>query len=72
MADDLHIAIERVKEALGLTELKPKQVEAISAFVSGRDIFVSLPTGYGKSVIYGLLPKVFNLIKGNITSSSVK
>ena len=60
MADNLHTAIEMAKEALGLTELKPKQVEAISAFVSGKDVFISLPTGYGKSVTYGLLPKLFS------------
>ena len=30
-------------------------MEAIQAFVSGRDTFVSLPTRYGKSLIYGAL-----------------
>ena len=52
MADDLHTAIERAKEVLGLTELKSEQIEALSALVSGKDFFISLPTGYGKSVIY--------------------
>ena len=42
MADDLHTAIERAKETFGLTELKPKQVEVITAFVSGKHVFVSL------------------------------
>ena len=60
MADNLHTAIKMAKEALGLTELKPKQVEPISAFVSGKDVFISLPIGYGKSVMYGLLPKLFS------------
>ena len=27
---------------------RPAQTEVISAFVGGRDVFVSLPTGYGK------------------------
>ena len=44
--------------------LKDKQIEAISAFVQGHDTFVSLPTGYGKSMIYALLPSVFDKIKG--------
>ena len=35
--------------------LKEKQVEAIQSFLSGHDVFVSLPTGYGKSVIYAIL-----------------
>ena len=34
---------------LGFEKLKEKQVEAVKAFVGGSDVFVSLPTGYGKS-----------------------
>ena len=33
--------------------LKDKQVEAIDTFVNGSDVFVALPIGYGKSLIYG-------------------
>ena len=46
--------------------LKDKQQEAIAAFMSGNDIFVSLPTGYGKSLIYGLLPLTFDEFKGAV------
>ena len=28
-----------------------KQIESLVSFVSSRDIFISLPTGYGKSII---------------------
>ena len=38
--------------------LFPKQREAVEAFMSGRDVFISLPTGYGKSFCYGCLPIV--------------
>lgn len=44
-------------------QLKEKQLEAMATFVSGRDVFVSLPTGYGKLAIYALLPMVFDKIK---------
>ena len=44
--------------------LKEKQLEAIQMFCIGRDVFVSLPTGHGKSLIYGLLPLVYNSLKG--------
>ena len=47
-------------------KLKDKQVEAVCAFVEGKDTFVALPTGYGKSLIYGILPYVFDKLKGNL------
>ena len=41
--------------------LRDKQFEAIYQFYYGNDVFVSLPTGlYGKSIIYGILPLVFD------------
>ena len=57
--------ISSVARQFGLDQLKPKQIEVISAFVGGRDVFVSLPTGYGKSIIYAALPFVFDRIKGS-------
>ena len=47
-------------------ELKEKQREALLRFCLGRDVFVSLPTGYGKSMIFGLLPMVFNILNGKV------
>lgn len=49
---------------LGYDRLKEKQLEAIMSFVGGNDTFVSLPTGYGKSVIFAVLPLVFDRLKG--------
>ena len=57
-------AITKASEAMLLNPLKPKQLEAIRTFMSGRDTFVSLPTGYGKSVIYAILPLAFDLFLG--------
>ena len=39
----------------GLEKLKDRQMDAINSFLDGNDVFVSLPTGYGKSVIDGIL-----------------
>jgi len=36
--------------------LKTEQKEAVKAFVEGNDVFVSLPTGFGKSLCFALFP----------------
>ena len=39
-------------EELGFSELTPEQAVVVENFVRGRDVFVSLPTGSGKSLCY--------------------
>ena len=56
-------AVDKAAETLGKT-LKEKQREAVLEFISGKDVFVSLPTGYGKSLIYGILPLAFDNFRG--------
>ena len=46
---DLRAVICESGEKLGYKSLKDKQVEAVCSFTEGNDVFVSLPTGYGKS-----------------------
>ena len=46
---------------LGLDFQLKKQKEAIAAILSGKDVMIVLPTGYGKSLCYQCLPVVFNL-----------
>ena len=59
--------VARAAASLGYLSLKAEQERAILAFVSGRDVFVSLPTGYGKSF---LLPRVFDMMR-NVKNRSV-
>ena len=58
-------AVTEVTRKLSI-DLKEKQLEAILEFLSRKDVFVSLPTGYGKSLIYEILPLVFDILKGII------
>ena len=56
-------AIEKALVSMQPSVLKPKQLEAVCSFVAGNDTFVTLPTGYGKSLIYAILPLVFDSIR---------
>ena len=40
--------------------LKEEQLVAVEQFVSGKDFFVSLPTGFSKSLIHGILPAIYD------------
>ena len=60
MEDKCKACATEVATRLG-SSLKDKQLEAILGFMSGKDVFVSLPTGYGKSLIYAVL----HLVRAN-------
>ena len=55
--DDIH-ALKYALQILDLDieKLRDGQRRAINSFVQGRDTFVVLPTGYGKSVVYQAAP----------------
>ena len=56
----------KVCEQFKFSELNKHQKEAIiSAVLKNKDVFVSLPTGFGKSVIFQALPLVFDGFTGD-------
>ena len=66
--DLFHHALEQSLNQLGKTGLKLKegQYEALkSVVVEGKDTICVLPTGYGKSLIYQILPYVFDFFSGD-------
>ena len=55
--------VSKVAHSLGYT-LKPEQKRSLLEFIAGKDVFISLPTGFGKSLCYILLPPIFDLLRG--------
>ena len=51
-----------VCNVFGISTLYDKQEEALQHFFSGRDVFVNLPTCYGKSLIFQAVPIIAGLI----------
>ena len=49
---------------VGIEKLREEQDKVIRSFVGGKDVFAALPTGYGKSLCFALLPYIFdNMMK---------
>ena len=63
--------VDKVAKKFGYKQATPDQKKAIVAFVNGSDVFVSLPTGSGKSFCYWCLPDVFDEMNGKSGQSIV-
>ena len=66
--DAVKYALERVGKA-GMV-LKSKQVEAIRCVYEGKDVFVFLPTGFGKTICFEVLPFLFDYKHGKVGNTS--
>lgn len=64
-------AIDRAAKHLGCDRVKPEQEKAIRDFMAGKDVFVALPTGYGKSLCYAALPFAFDCVRSVSKPSSI-
>ena len=54
---EIHIAIKCASEYLGFSDgFRNEQSQALASFLRGHDLFVSLPTGFGKSVVFQAAP----------------
>ena len=49
-------AIEEGLHRLGYDCIKEQQLDAVESMLKGNDVFVSVPTGFGKSLVYQILP----------------
>ena len=60
---DIDRAIDAAGLKLGYSSLRKEQREAVKNFTGGNDVFLSVPTGGGKSLCYAILPLVFDQIR---------
>ena len=66
MDSSIDTAITKVISQLeNISSLKDEQRTALEAFLSGKDVFALLPTGFGKSLIYQLAPLVAKEMETN-------
>ena len=64
---DIEVGFVNVCEKFGIRALNDYQREAITPFVNKKtDLFINLPTGYGKSLVYQALPLVFDTVHGTV------
>ena len=54
----------RLSEDSRLRANKKRQLDVVTSFIEGNDVFVSLPTGGGKSLCFACLPLVFDNLRG--------
>ena len=67
---DFDCALNHALQCLGCPNLtlKPEQKESVRYVYEGKDVFVWLPTGFGKSLCYEMLPFVFDVKRGRVDS----
>ena len=51
-------AVSGVCSTFGVQNLDPQQEKAVAEFLSRSNVFVNLPTGYGKPLIFHMAPLV--------------
>jgi len=55
-ASVLSTSIEYGLQKMGYDRIKPEQLGAVQSVLRGDSVFMSVPTGFGKSLVYQLLP----------------
>ena len=68
---ELRVIVSTAIGRLSYDMLKPEQEAALLSFLGGRDVFVLLPTGYGKNLCYAALPAAFDSLRNTASNSIV-
>ena len=68
----LEDAIKHGLSKLGYEELRGPQHEVIKAYAIGKDVFLSAPTGSGKSLCFEIAPYVLDCMKKGLQSNTIE
>ena len=58
--DRFSFAAREAARALGGFTLKAEQMKVVTSVLQGIDVFAVLPTGYGKTLCYAVLPSALD------------
>ena len=58
--DSVKFALEHISKAS--LQLSPHQMNALQSILSGKDTFVCLPTGQGKSILFECFPHCYDFL----------
>ena len=53
-----------ITQAVAMRRVSPKRKQEVKKLISGKDVFVCLPTVCGKFLCYCLLPAAFDTLRG--------
>ena len=70
MDDKVESIIDSAASYHGYIDLKEEQKSIIKHFIHGQDVFGCLPTGFGKSVCFLLLPYIFDNLRSKPIGTS--
>ena len=62
-------AVEEGMRCMGYESIKSEQLSAVQSLLNGDDVLMSVPTGFGKSLVYQLLPFCADSLLRSCTSS---
>ena len=57
------LLLKRLNTSFEVPDLLPEQRKAIRSLFQGKNVFVNLPTGFGKSLIFQCLPIVADIVR---------
>ena len=60
--EEVNVIIDFVSRRHQYETLKEEQKKVILNFIDGRDVFVCLPTGFGKRLCFILFPNIYDVL----------